>query len=175
MRSRGLLLVLALAGVGGCRSLTPLELDHLVQGAVEARLADGVRDHHARLSRPWPAVFLAVDLEDPQGIADANLRAVFFESMRQFLASPRLHGTTAPEPTQTLAMARQNLGSSGSAAWDELAAAPTRSRIRAEFERLGAAVDYFVRGQLARAGRGYRLDLEVRDATTWERIGPGGS
>lgn len=160
--------------LGGCRVLTPLELDHLVQGAVEARLADGVREHHTLTARPWPAVFLAVELEDPHGLADANLRAVFFESMRRFLSSPRLRGLTAPEPEQTLAMARRNLELPAQGSWAELADPRARARIAAEFVRLGATVDYFARGRLARTHTGYRLDLEVRDAATWEEIGAGG-
>lgn len=157
-------------GLGACRSFTRLELDHLTQGEVEAALATGLRPHHIRAGRPWPAVILPVELHDPQGLANAELHAAFFESIRDFLSSPRLQGTTAPEPRQTLLMALREARIPGDAPWQALEGSAVRARVRNELARMGAVVDYFARATLTRASGRHRLRLELRDAATWEAI-----
>lgn len=157
-------------GLSACRSVTRLELDHLTQGEVEAALAAGLRPHHVRAGRPWPAVILPVELGDPQGLAHAELEAAFFESIRDFLSSPRLQGTTAPEPRQTLMMALRGAGIPADAPWQALEGSATRARVMDELARMGAVVDYFARATLTRTSGRHRLLLELRDAATWQAI-----
>ena len=168
--SRVLLATLLVLALPACRSLTRLELDHLAQGEVEAALAAGLRPHHVRAGRPWPAVILPVELHDPQGLANAELHAAFFESIRDFLSSPRLQGTTAPEARQTLMMALRAAGIPADAPWQALEGSATRARAMAVLARMGAVVDYFARATLTRASGRHRLRLELRDAATWEAI-----
>jgi hypothetical protein len=163
--SRVLLATLLVLALPACRSLTRLELDHLAQGEVEAALAAGLRPHHVRAGRPWPA-----ELHDPQGLANAELHAAFFESIRDFLSSPRLQGTTTPEPRQTLMMALRAAGIPDDAPWQALEGSARRAQVMDELARMGAVVDYFARATLTRASGRHRLRLELRDAATWEAI-----
>lgn len=167
---RPALLAALVLGLGSCRSLTRLELDHLAQGEVEVVLGAGLRPHHLRAGRPWPAVILPVELRDPQGLANAELHAAFFESIRGFLSSPRLQGTTTPEPRQTLMMALRAAGIPDDAPWQALEGSATRAQVMSELARMGAVIDYFARATLTRASGRHRLRLELRDAATWETI-----
>lgn len=168
---RVLALLLLVGGLGACRGLTPLQLDHLIQAGIEARVGRELAPHHDAARREWPAAILTVALEDPEGLAEGTLRDRYFESMFKFLASPRRRGVTCPESRQTLVTALRASGLPTDDAWRTLANPDARRRILAEFARIGAAVDYFAKGTLGRIAGKYQLELELRDAATWAVVG----
>lgn len=158
--------------LGSCAALDRDGLDDMVQGAIEVSFPD-LRAHQSRSGRPLPVVMVAVVLDDPDGIADDDLRADYFELMHAAVTSPRKAGLATTEPSAlVLERLTEVVGRevTPDEAWQALADAGVRGQVVAACERAGRPVDYVMRATLRTGEVHWLLDLEIRDLADWTEI-----